>query len=306
MVITICFNPTTKKQKQANFVHLVLAGHAMDLYNETCFECSKIITNKYSTSFSKGIKTFAKRFQYPIYAVYGFVRYADEIVDTFHGFNKAQLIAEFRKVTFEAIERKISLNPVLQSFQEVVNTYQIDLHLIDAFLKSMEMDLENTSYNNDGYKDYIYGSAEVVGLMCLRIFCEADEQLYTRLIPKARSLGAAFQKINFLRDIKADFEERGRTYFPSIDFNKFNKQEKKRIETDIKKDFDDALEGILQLPVGTQLGVYIAYVYYLELFKKIKETPAEVIMQKRIRVSDSQKLFLYFQAYLQQKLKVIA
>jgi phytoene synthase len=278
----------------------------MNLYNETCFECSKIITNKYSTSFSKGIKTFAKRFRYPIYAVYGFVRYADEIVDTFHGFDKALLIAEFRKVTFEAIERKISLNPVLQSFQGVVNTYQIDLHLIDAFLKSMEMDLENTSYNNDGYKDYIYGSAEVVGLMCLKIFCEDDVQLYQKLVPKARSLGAAFQKINFLRDIKSDFEERGRTYFPAIDFEKFNAEEKKLIETDIKKDFDDALEGILQLPEGAQLGVYIAYVYYLELFKKIKETPAEVIMQKRIRVSDSQKMFLYFQAYLQQKLKVIA
>lgn len=278
----------------------------MNLYNETCFECSKVITNKYSTSFSKGIKAFAKRFRYPIYAIYGFVRYADEIVDTFHGFNKELLIAEFRKVTFEAIERKISLNPVLQSFQEVVNTYQIDNHLIDAFLRSMEMDLENTCYTDDGYKTYIYGSAEVVGLMCLRIFCEGNEQLYNQLVPKARSLGAAFQKINFLRDIKSDFEERGRTYFPDVDFTKFNKQEKKLIETDIKKDFDDALEGILQLPQGAQLGVYIAYVYYLELFKKIKETPAEVIMQKRIRVSDSQKMFLYFQAYLQQKLKVIS
>lgn len=277
----------------------------MDLYNETCFECSKIITNKYSTSFSKGIKTFAKKFQYPIYAVYGFVRYADEIVDTFHGFNKAQLIAEFRTLTFEAIKRKISLNPVLQSFQEVVNKYQIDLHLIDAFLGSMEMDLENTSYNDEGYNNYIYGSAEVIGLMCLKIFCEDDVDLYKKLVPKARSLGAAFQKINFLRDIKADFEERGRTYFPAIDFKKFNEQEKKLIETDIKKDFDDALEGILQLPEGSQLGVYIAYVYYLELFKKIKETPAEVIMQKRIRVSNSQKMFLYFQAYVQQKLKVM-
>jgi phytoene synthase len=260
----------------------------------------------YSTSFSKGIKTFAKRFRYPIYAIYGFVRYADEIVDTFHGFNKAQLIAEFREVTFEAIERKISLNPVLQSFQEVVNTYQIDPHLIDAFLRSMEMDLENTCYTDDGYRTYIYGSAEVIGLMCLKIFCESNEQLYKQLVPKARSLGAAFQKINFLRDIKSDFEERGRTYFPDIDFKKFNEQEKKLIEADIKKDFDDALEGILQLPDGAQLGVYIAYVYYLELFKKIKETPAEIIMQKRIRVSDSQKMFLYFQAYLQQKLKAIS
>lgn len=276
----------------------------MDLYNETCFECSKIITNKYSTSFSKGIKTFARRFRYPIYAVYGFVRYADEIVDTFHGFDKAQLISEFRTLTFEAIKRKISLNPVLQSFQEVVNTYQIDLHLIDAFLKSMEMDLETTVYTDKGYREYIYGSAEVVGLMCLKIFCETDEDLYTKLVPKARSLGAAFQKINFLRDIKSDFEERGRTYFPDIDFKKFNSEEKRLIETDIKKDFDDALEGVLQLPKGSQLGVYIAYVYYLELFKKIKQTPANVIMQKRIRVSDSHKMFLYFQACVQQKIKI--
>lgn len=278
----------------------------MDLYNETCFECSKVITNKYSTSFSKGIKAFAKRFRYPIYAVYGFVRYADEIVDTFHDFDKAQLIAEFRKVTFEAIERKISLNPVLQSFQEVVNSYHIDRRLIDAFLRSMEMDLENTCYTDDGYKEYIYGSAEVIGLMCLKVFCEADEALYVKLVPKARSLGAAFQKINFLRDIKADFEERGRTYFPSVDFNRFNGEEKKVIETDIKKDFDDALEGILLLPEGSQLGVYIAYIYYLELFKKIKETSAETIRQKRIRVSDSHKMLLYFQAYFQQKLKVIS
>lgn len=278
----------------------------MNLYNETCFECSKIITNKYSTSFSKGIKAFAKRFRYPIYAIYGFVRYADEIVDSFHGYNKAQLITEFRNVTFEAIERKISLNPVLQSFQIVVNTYRIDQNLIDAFLKSMEMDLENTSYTDDGYKNYIYGSAEVVGLMCLRIFCGEDDLLYNNLVPKARSLGAAFQKINFLRDIKADFEERGRTYFPAINFKKFNEQEKKLIESDIKKDFNDALEGILQLPAGAQLGVYVAYVYYLELFKKIRETPAGIIMQKRIRVTDSQKMFLYFQAYVQQKLKVIS
>lgn len=277
----------------------------MDLYNETCFECSKIITQKYSTSFSLGIKAFDKKFQYPIYAIYGFVRYADEIVDTFHDKDKARLIQQFRKDTQAAIDDQISLNPVLQSFQEVVNKYQIEFDLIDAFLKSMEMDLEKTSYTDESYKTYIYGSAEVVGLMCLRVFCEGDANLYQQLLPKARSLGSAFQKINFLRDIKADFEERGRTYFPKVDFTKFSENDKKQIEIDIKADFDDAFEGIKKLPSGSKLGVYIAYVYYLQLFKKIKNTPATIIANKRIRVSDTQKLFLMAQALVKSKLNFV-
>ncbi len=277
----------------------------MNLYDETCFECSKLITTKYSTSFSIGIRAFNKRFHYPVYAIYGFVRYADEIVDTFHGYDKRQLISSFRHETFVALRQGISLNPVLQSFQQVVNYYGIEDELIDAFLVSMEMDLENKAYTEDGYKSYIYGSAEVIGLMCLRVFCENDNTQYQLLKPKARSLGSAFQKINFLRDVKADFEERGRTYFPHVDFNNFTDEEKGMIETDIQKDFDEGFEGIKQLPGGTRLGVYIAYIYYLQLFKKITGTPASIILQKRIRVSDTHKMALYLKAILQQKLRLI-
>jgi phytoene synthase len=277
----------------------------MDLYNETCFECSKIITNKYSTSFSLGIKAFDKKFQYPIYAIYGFVRFADEIVDTFHDKDKAYLIQKFREDTKEAIDNKISLNPVLHCFQQVVNQYHIEYELIDAFLKSMEMDLDKTAYTDESYKEYIYGSAEVVGLMCLRIFCEGDNAKYQNLLPKARSLGSAFQKINFLRDIKADYDERGRTYFPKIDFKNFTEKDKQDIVADIKLDFDYAYLGIKNLPEGSKLGVYIAYVYYLELFKKIKNTPANIISNKRIRVSDSQKLILMAQAMIKNKLNYV-
>lgn len=277
----------------------------MNLFDETCFECSKIITTKYSTSFSKGIMAFDKRFRYPIYAIYGFVRYADEIVDTFHGYDKAGLIANFRVQTFEAIAQKISLNPVLHAFQQVVNSFGIEHELIDAFLRSMEMDLDKKAYDSATYQTYIYGSAEVVGLMCLRVFCENNEDLYRQLVPMARSLGAAFQKVNFLRDVKSDFEERGRTYFPLVDFKRFNEQDKKSIEADIEKDFDDAFNGIKQLPRGTRLGVYVAYIYYRQLFKKISRTPANTILQKRIRISDTHKTALYFKAVLHQKLNVI-
>jgi phytoene synthase len=277
----------------------------MDLYTQTCFKCSKVITNQYSTSFSKGIKAFDKRYRYAIYAIYGFVRYADEIVDTFHGFDKIKLIADFRKETFEAIATGLSLNPVLQSFQSIVNQYGIEHELIDAFLRSMEMDLQSRDYCHESFKEYIYGSAEVVGLMCLRVFCDGDEALYQQLLPKARSLGSAFQKINFLRDIRADYEERGRTYFPGVNFENFTEQDKQQIEQDIKADFDDALAGIKQLPKGTRLGVYIAYIYYLQLFKKIRNTSACTILQKRIRVTDVQKTALYLKAVLKQKLNVI-
>jgi phytoene synthase len=277
----------------------------MNLFDETCFECSKVITTKYSTSFSKGIMAFDKRFRYPIYAIYGFVRYADEIVDTFHDFDKQKLITDFRAQTFLAIEEKISLNPVLQSFQQVVNHYHIEHELIDAFLHSMEMDLDKTAYDSETYQKYIYGSAEVVGLMCLRVFCENTEKLYHQLVPMARSLGAAFQKINFLRDVKSDFEERGRTYFPAVDFSRFSEQDKKDIELDIKNDFDEAFKGIKLLPAGSRLGVYVAYIYYRQLFKKISRTSASTILQKRIRISDTQKTALYFKAILHQKLNVI-
>ncbi|MEO6520694.1 MAG: phytoene/squalene synthase family protein [Mucilaginibacter sp.] len=277
----------------------------MDLYTETCFECSKVITHQYSTSFGLGIRAFDKRYQYAIYAIYGFVRYTDEIVDTFHEYDKLQLIADFKKEAFIAIEQGISMNPVLQSFQHIVNQYHIEKELIEAFLLSMEMDLDKTAYNKESYEKYVYGSAEVIGLMCLRVFSENDTALYQRLLPQARSLGAAFQKINFLRDIRSDYEERGRTYFPGVDFKCFTEHDKQQIEANIKTDFDDAFAGIKQLPNGFKLGVYVAYIYYLQLFKKIKRTPAHIILQKRIRVSNMHKTALYFKAMLKQKLNTI-
>jgi len=272
-----------------------------DLYSDTCFECSKLITERYSTSFSLGIKAFDKKYRDPIYAIYGFVRYADEIVDTFHQHNKAELFSSFKQDTYKAIEQGISLNPVLQSFQLTVNKYNIPLPLIDAFLKSMEMDLDKSKYEQHSYQEYIYGSAEVIGLMCLMIFCEGDISTYDKLTPFARSLGSAFQKINFLRDIKSDYQERGRVYFPDVEFTGFCESQKKDIELDIQKDFDHGLAGIKQLPEGARLGVYIAYRYYIDLFRKIKKVPASEVAAKRIRVGDSRKAFLFFQAFLKNK-----
>jgi len=278
----------------------------MDLYTKTCFECSKLITLKYSTSFSMGIRAFDKQLRNPIYAIYGFVRFADEIVDTFHEHDKYRLISDFREETFKAINLTISLNPILNSFQQVVNQYDIDLDLIDAFLLSMEMDLDKKEHDPESYKTYIFGSAEVIGLMCLKVFCHHNKPLYQQLLPGARSLGSAFQKVNFLRDVKSDLEDRGRTYFPGVDFNNFTAQDKQLIETDIKKDFNDGFEGIKLLPQGARLGVYIAYRYYLQLFNKITHTPANVVLQKRIRVSDPHKMALYCNAVVQQRLNLIA
>lgn len=277
----------------------------LELYNNTCHECSRLVTNRYSTSFSLGIKMFEKKFRTPIYAIYGFVRFADEIVDTFHGYPKAALLERFRQDTYRAIEEKISLNPILNSFQEVVNKYQIEDGLIDAFLESMEMDLHHSNYGKGLYEKYIYGSAEVVGLMCLRVFCEGDREKFDRLKSPARSLGAAFQKINFLRDLKSDFDDRGRVYFPGVDFTNFTAEDKKRIEQEIKKDFDDAYLGIVQLPQGARLGVYLAYVYYLNLFKKIKKTAAAKVKERRIRVNDGKKLYLLFSSAVKMRLNML-
>jgi phytoene/squalene synthetase len=239
-----------------------------------------------------GIRVFDRKFRMPIYSVYGFVRFAVEIVDTFHEFDKPTLLTRFRQDTYTAIEEKISLNPVLHAFQEVVHEYDIEMELIDAFLDSMEMDLHFNKYEDSLYNQYIYGSAEVVGLMCLRVFCEGDKQRYESLKAPAQSLGSAFQKINFLRDMKSDFDERGRVYFPGVDFTNFTNDDKIRIEADIKKDFDDALIGIMNLPEGSKFGVYLAYVYYISLFKKIKKATAAVVKQQRIRVKDSRKFYL--------------
>lgn len=275
------------------------------LYDNTCVECSELITKRYSTSFSMGIRVFDKQLRGPIYAIYGFVRFADEIVDTFHDYPKAELLARFKADTYQAIEEGISLNPVLQAFQEVVNKYQIDLDLIEAFLRSMEMDLHHQTYQDDLYKEYIYGSAEVVGLMCLKVFVGGDQAIYDRLKSPARALGSAFQKINFLRDMGSDFEDRGRVYFPDVDFNNFDNEVKTAIEADIKADFDYAYTGIVQLPKSARLGVYLAYIYYLNLFKKIKNSNAVTVTQNRIRVPDSRKVYLLCSSALKHSLNML-
>lgn len=277
----------------------------LELYDKTCMECSKLITNRYSTSFSSGIRVFDKKYREPIYAIYGFVRFADEIVDTFHDYPKEQLLAEFRKDTYAAIEKGVCLNPVLHAFQQTVKKYKIDLELIDAFLDSMEMDLHFQQYEDSMYKQYIYGSAEVVGLMCLRIFTEGDIKLYESLKAPACSLGSAFQKINFLRDMKSDYQDRGRVYFPGVDFVNFSLEDKKQIEKDIEKDFKDAYLGIVQLPPGVRLGVFLAYTYYIELFDKIRKAPVSKVVKERIRVNDWRKLALLFSSALRTRFNLI-
>ena len=274
------------------------------LYDRVCRECSEHITKRYSTSFSLGIRVFNPKFRPPIYSIYGFVRFADEIVDTFHGYDKAILLQRFREETYRAIDERISLNPVLHAFQEAVHQYNIGLDLIDPFLDSMAMDLDFSRYEDSLYKQYIYGSAEVVGLMCLRVFTEGDDAEYERLKAPACSLGSAFQKINFLRDMKSDFDERGRVYFPGVDYRRFTQTDKTDIEQDIKKDFDDAYKGIVELPDGARFGVYLAYVYYINLFKKIKRSPVTRVQHERIRVPDSQKMVLLFKSAVRNQLNL--
>ncbi|OIN60479.1 phytoene/squalene synthase family protein [Arsenicibacter rosenii] len=277
----------------------------MSLFNQTALECSKLITEHYSTSFTLGIKTLDRKFHFPIYAIYGFVRYADEIVDTFHDYDKKTLLERFKQDAYTAIDERISLNPVLHAFQLVVRQYEIDRELIDAFLKSMEMDLYFQDYDARGYNEYIYGSAEVVGLMCLRVFCEGDRAMYDRLKEPARKLGSAFQKVNFLRDVKSDYQERGRTYFPGVNFDAFTCDAKELIERDIQHDFDEAYIGIMNLPKGARMGVYLAYVYYQTLFNKIKALPVSRIQTERVRVPDTKKIALLAQTYLKYRLNVI-
>ena len=277
----------------------------MALFNKTALECSKLITERYSTSFTLGIKTLDREFHLPIYAIYGFVRYADEIVDTFHEYDKKTLLERFKHDTYQAIDEGISLNPVLHSFQLVVDQYKIEHELIEAFLKSMEMDLYNQTYDADGYSQYIYGSAEVVGLMCLRVFCAGDSADFERLRSPACKLGSAFQKVNFLRDLKSDFVERGRTYFPGVDFSRFGRDAKQLIENDIQRDFDEAYVGIMNLPRGARMGVYLAYMYYQTLFNKIKQLSVTRIQNERVRVPNPQKFALLAQTYLKYRLNVL-
>jgi phytoene synthase len=278
---------------------------SLALFDQTSLECSRLITHRYSTSFTLGIKMMDKKFHMPIYAIYGFVRYADEIVDTFHEQNKQNLLSRFETDTCLAIDSGVSLNPVLHAFQLVVNRYAIDLQLIKAFLHSMAMDLDFQTYDDSRYTEYIYGSAEVVGLMCLKVFCEGDSEMYERLRKPACKLGSAFQKVNFLRDIKSDYEERGRVYFPGVDYRHFDDSAKAQIEADIQKDFDDSLTGIEQLPAGARFGVRIAYLYYQKLFDKIKRMPADTITKKRIRIPNSQKLSLFLGTYFETKLGML-
>lgn len=268
------------------------------LYDKVCLKASRHTTYSYSTSFSLGIRSLNKRFHAPIHAIYGFVRFADEIVDTFHGFDKAALLARFRADTYRAIEEVISLNPILHSFQRVVNEFRIERELYDTFLDSMAIDLTDTAHDQRSYDAYILGSAEVVGLMCLRVFCEGDEALYQKLKPAAMKLGAAFQKVNFLRDLKDDYQNLGRTYFPGIDLGEWNEATKRSIEADIQADLDTALVGIRELPKGARFGVYMAYIYYVALFRKIQALPASQIMAVRVRVRNRRKLALLTTSYL--------
>ncbi len=277
----------------------------MDLFHEVSQDCSRITTQKYSTSFSSAIKLLHKDLRTPICNIYGFVRFADEIVDTFHGFDKALLFEEFKKATYDAIERGISLNPILHSFQMTVNQYGIDHALIDAFLYSMELDLGKHTYDRAGYETYIYGSAEVVGLMCLYIFCEGNQAQYEELKPAAKSLGSAFQKVNFLRDVKADFEGLDRMYFPDCDFANFTHADKLAIEQDIQKDFDEAYAGILHLPIKARFGVYVAYKYYLSLFKKIQRLEPAHILESRVRIPDYGKAFILAKAGIRSQLNIL-
>ncbi len=272
-----------------------------DLYDEISFRISKLTTTAYSTSFSLGIRVFNKRFHNPIYGIYGFVRLADEIVDTFYAYDKERLLQDFKKDTYRAIEDGISLNPVLNSFQHVVNKYGIERELIDTFLLSMEMDLDKTTYDQHGYEKYILGSAEVIGLMCLRVFLEGDENKYYELKDSAMSLGSAFQKINFLRDLKADYKTLGRTYFPGVDISNFNDAERQTIEKDIEKDFRNGYDGIKQLPSTVRRGVYIAYIYYYSLFNKIKNTSTTTLLNKRIRIPNIRKYWLLAVSFIKFK-----
>lgn len=277
----------------------------MELYDDVNFQCAKQVATSYSTSFSLGIRMFDKNIRPPIYSIYSFARYADEIVDTFHNHDKEYLLDKFESDTYEAIELELSLNPILHAFQKIVNEYNIDLDQIKAFFHSMRMDLDNSKYNSASYNEYIYGSAEVIGLMCLKVFCKGDEKQYSELEFYARSLGSAFQKINFLRDIKSDYEERGRIYFPGINFSTFNEDQKIKIEADIKRDFDYGLKGIKLLPAEAKLGVYLAYIYYVNLYKKIVRTPCSKIVDQRIRVNNGRKLYLLAKSAVRLKFNLI-
>ncbi|MDZ4716162.1 MAG: phytoene/squalene synthase family protein [Cytophagales bacterium] len=276
-----------------------------ELFDKVSLKCSRLTTRSYSTSFSLGILCLGKSLRDPIYSIYGFVRFADEIVDTFHAYDKKLLLERFREETFRSIDEKISLNPILNSFQHTVNKYGIQPDLIEQFLHSMEMDLENKQYTQAGFDEYVLGSAEVVGLMCLHVFCKNDRDGFEKLKPMAMRLGAAFQKVNFLRDLNADFVGMGRTYFPGVDFGALQESTKKKIEADIAEDFQEGYRGIQQLPRGARFGVYVAYLYYMALFKKIRNTPSEAVLKERIRIRNRHKFSILAFSYVKYQLNLI-
>ena len=276
------------------------------IFENLSLEFSKRTTRSYSTSFSFGITILDNNFHQPIYNIYGFVRFADEIVDTFHNHNKKKLLDKFKNDCHEAINDKISLNPILHSFQKTVNKYQIDIELINTFLKSMYMDIDqDISYNQTKYEQYILGSAEVVGLMCLKVFTYQNTSLYKELTPFAKKLGSAFQKVNFLRDMKADYFDLGRVYFPNVKIEKFDTKTKNMIEHDIQDDFNIAYKGIKKLPKASRGGVYLAYIYYLTLFLKIKKRDCQSLLNNRIRINNGLKLLLMIKAIIKNKLNTI-
>ena len=278
----------------------------LEIFHSFCGESSKMVTQKYSTSFYKASSLFKPEIRQHIYNIYGFVRLADEIVDTFHDYDKVNLMADFERNYQSAKENGISLNPILHSFCLTQREKKIPQHLVDAFLTSMKMDLgEIKDLNDEKYNEYIYGSAEVVGLMCLKVFVNGDLNEYEKLKPYAQSLGAAFQKINFLRDINADFIDLNRTYFPGVDFRNFSKEDKLKIENDIAKDFAHAKIGIKMLPISCKLAVFMAYKYYFNLFKKIRNTKAEMLLKKRIRVSNARKMYLFGEMILNKNLNLL-
>ncbi len=275
------------------------------LFNQLSQQCSKLTTERYSTSFASAVKLLHPDIRPHIHNIYGFVRFADEIVDTFHAYDKAALLEEFKRETYLALDRGISLNPILHSFQATVKYFNINRQLVNDFLRSMELDLEKKYYTKTEYDAYIYGSAEVVGLMCLHVFCEGNETLYEHLTPAARSLGAAFQKVNFLRDIKADYQQLNRVYFPGCDFKNFTAEDKTKVEQDIQQDLSDAYQGIVQLPAKARFGVYVAYKYYLSLFRKIQKIPSRNILQERVRIPNYGKAFIVAKAGLQLRLNLL-
>tara|TARA_X000000368_G_scaffold114942_1_gene89585 strand:+ start:3332 stop:4180 length:849 start_codon:yes stop_codon:yes gene_type:complete len=273
-----------------------------DIYNDIAKEISKATTKKYSTSFSLGINFFSADIRPSIYGIYGFVRFADEIVDTFFDQDQEKLIIDFEKETLLSIQRKFSSNPILHSFQIVVNNFNIPIDLIKSFLNSMKMDIYKETHSEDSYKNYIYGSAEVIGLMCIHVFCKGNDEQIEELRDAAQKLGAAFQKVNFLRDLKDDYQGKGRLYFPELNKNNILDHDSKiKIEKQIESDFNDGIVGIKKLPNNSRLGVYLSYRYFRVLFNKLKKTDAEQIMENRLRINNFRKILLIPSAYLREK-----